>query len=53
MQCRGNLLGRTVAAIEPEAQPVHRQDSRQAKAALGAISPKSTMAPAPWAQQLR
>src|SRR5574340_235478 len=34
-QCWGNLLGRTVAAMKPEAQPVPRQDSRQAKAAVG------------------
>ena len=34
-QCRGNLLGRTVAAMKPEAQPLPRQDSRHAKAAVG------------------
>ncbi|MES2406810.1 MAG: hypothetical protein V4528_05730 [Pseudomonadota bacterium] len=34
-QCRGNLLGRTVAVMKPEAQPLPRQDSRQAKAAVG------------------
>jgi len=28
-------LSRTVAATKPEAQPVPRQDSRQAKAAVG------------------
>lgn len=37
MQCRGNLLGWTVAAMKPEAQPVHHQDSRQVKAALGCV----------------
>ena len=34
-QCRGKSLRRTVAAMKPEAQPLPRQDSRQAKAAVG------------------
>ena len=34
-ECQGNLLGWTVAAMKPKAQPLPRQDSRQAKAAVG------------------
>lgn len=37
---RGNCLRRTVVAMKPEAQPCHRQDSRQAKDAMGRTPPK-------------
>lgn len=33
-------MRRTVAAMKPEAQPCHRQDSRQAKDAPGRTSPE-------------
>src|SRR3990167_6222004 len=43
-QRRGNFLGRTVAAIKPEAQPRPRQDSRQDKDAWDAPFPKGLKA---------
>ena len=48
-ECRGNLLGRTVAAMKPEAQPLPRQDSRQAKTAVGCDSIRK----AAWLWHLR
>lgn len=37
-------MRRTVAAMKPEAQPGHRQDSRQAKDAPGQTPPEGDMA---------
>lgn len=39
-QRRGNCFRRTVAAMKPEAQPCHRQDSQRDKDALGRTAPK-------------
>ena len=44
MQRRGNCLGRTVAAMKPEAQPHPRQDSQQTKDAGGRPVPNGAMA---------
>jgi hypothetical protein len=41
-QRRGNFLGRTVAAIKPEAQPRPRQDSQRDKDAWDATFPKAS-----------
>ncbi|HIE1533678.1 TPA: hypothetical protein ACXJTR_006340, partial [Pseudomonas aeruginosa] len=40
VQRRGNCFRRTVAAMKPEAQPCHRQDSQRDKDALGRTAPK-------------
>ena len=43
-QRRGNCFRRTVAAMKPEAQPRHRQDSQRDKDALGRTAPKGDRA---------
>lgn len=43
-QRRGNCFRRTVAAMKPEAQPRHRQDSQRDKDALGRTAPKGDVA---------
>tara|TARA_R100001230_G_scaffold25592_2_gene21334 strand:- start:7444 stop:7737 length:294 start_codon:yes stop_codon:yes gene_type:complete len=43
-QRRGNCFRRTVAAMKPEAQPCHRQDSQRTKDATGRTDPNGAMA---------
>ena len=43
-QQRGNCFRRTVAAMKPEAQPRHHQDSQQHKDALGRTASKGDRA---------